>query len=435
MSNNPNQLLSSLASWNSWDAPSPFVGLPRDITSDIFPFIGRPEALVLTGMRRCGKSTVMYQLIEKLVDNGVDRRSILFVNFDEPALEIGLGCELLENIYKAFRKKLCPTGRAYIFLDEIQHVPEWEKWVSARLKTEHINIIISGSSAQLMSREIATLLTGRNITFRVYPLSFKEFLQFRDTDIDISSPLSWEKKRSYIEHELDNFLQWGALPEAVLAKDNLVRSKILSQYLDDILFKDVVIRHEIRDARILRDMAVFLLTHTACRVTLQSLRKTFGISLDMARNYLSYLEEPYLIGEVRGYARSLKAQQVSARKIYAGDLGLRHVASLSPNEDIGRLEETAVFHKLERQEGRLFCWSDQKQEVDFLVGQGLEPSELVQVTHSNLSEPKTRARELAPLTDLTIFPGANRLLITGDWPTQLLPPSLTNHRLWEWLLT
>lgn len=434
MLTNPNQLLSSLAPWNAWDAPSSFVGLKREITTDIFPFIGRPEALVLTGMRRCGKSTVMYQLLEQLVDNGIDRQSILFVNFDEPALEAGRGNELIENIYNAFRKKLWPTGHAYLFLDEIQHVPKWEKWVSARLKTEDINIIISGSSAQLMGREIATLLTGRNLTFRVYPLSFSEFLQFRGTDIDLAAPLSWEKKRSHIEYELDNFLKWGALPEAVLAKNDLVRRKILAQYLDDMLFKDVVIRHEVRDARILRDMAVFLLTHTACRITLQSLRKAFGISLDMARSYLSYLEEPYLVSEIRSYARSFKAQQVAARKIYAGDLGLRNVASLSPNEDIGRLEETAVFHKLEKRDSALYYWNNQKKEIDFLVCKGLEPDELVQVTHSNLVDIKTKTRELAPLQDPVLFPGAERVLITNDWPEQV-SAAITNHRLWEWLLT
>ena len=434
MFDNPNQILSFLAPWNAWDAPSPFAGIQREITTEILPFIGRPEALVLTGMRRCGKSTVMYQLLEKLVEKGVDRQAILFVNFDEPALEPSRGKELLENIYQTFRKKLYPTGHAYLFLDEIQHVPGWEQWVSGRLKTEDLDIIISGSSAQLMSREIATLLTGRNITCRIFPLSFLEFLQFRGVNIDVSAPLTWEKRRHKIEHELDNYLQWGALPEVVLAEGNLLRNKILSQYLDDILFKDVVIRHQVRDARMLRDMAVFLLTHTACRITLQSLRKTFGISLDMARSYLSYLEEPYLIGEVRGYARSLKAQQVSARKIYAGDLGLRHAASLSPNQDIGRLEETAVFHKLEKNGRELFSWNDRKKEIDFLVCRGLEPNELIQVTHSDLSDPKTKTRELASLIDPTIFQDADRTLITSDWPKQSIPSSIKNHRLWEWLL-
>ncbi len=125
------------------------------------------------------------------------------------------------------------------------------------------------------------------------------------------------------------FLQWGCFPEVTLERSDEIRARLLSQYLDDTLFKDVVMRHQIRDACLLRDMAVYLLTHTACRITLQSLRKIFGISLDMARAYLTYLEESYLIGEVRSHARSLKAQQVAPRKVYAGDLGLRHVAALT----------------------------------------------------------------------------------------------------------
>ncbi len=427
-------ILTALAPWNAWDEPSLFTGIRRGITDEIMSFIGRPEVLVLTGMRRCGKSTIMYQLIETLVARGIKRQEILFVNFDEPALNASRGTELLEDIYIAFRTKMSPTGHVYLFLDEIQNVPGWEKWVNARLKTEDVDIIVSGSSAQLMSREIATLLTGRNITFRIFSLSFGEFLHFRNVEIDLSSPLSWEKKRHQISNELDNYLLWGALPEAVLAADDLHRRKLLNQYLDDILFKDVVIRHQIRDARLLRDMAIFLLTHTACRITLQALRKTFAISLDMARSYLSYLEEPYLINEVRGYARSLKAQQVSARKIYAGDLGMRQVASLTKSEVMSRLEETAVFHKLEQKGQQLFYWNERNKEIDFLVCNGLEPSELIQVTHSDLSNPQTEKRELAPLLEPAIFQDAAKTLITSDWPDHAVPEPVQNYRLWEWLL-
>ena len=241
-----------------------------------------------------------------------------------------------------------------------------------------------------MSREIATLLTGRNITVRIFPLSFSEYIRFKGVDISTGNRLLLEKQRHVLRHELHNFLQWGCFPEVTLEQSDEVRARLLSQYLDDILFKDVVMRHQIRDVRLLRDMAVYLLTHTACRTTLQSLRKTFGISLDMARAYLTYLQEPYLIGEVRSYARSLKAQQVAPRKIYAGDLGLRHVAALTFDEDIGRLEETAVFHALEMRKQDLFYFAQQSGEVDFLVCRGLKTQEMIQVTHSDLSEEKIK---------------------------------------------
>lgn len=434
MAINPEKIISALAPWNAWDAPSPFGGIRRDITTQLLSFLDRPEALVLTGMRRSGKSTIMYQLIEDLVAGGVDRQATLMVNFDEPALESSHGKELLESIYQVFRKKLCPAGHVYLFLDEIQHVPEWEQWVNARLKTEEISIIVSGSSAQLMSREIATLLTGRNITFRIFPLSFSEFLRFRGITLDLDSPLSWEGQRHKILHELDKYLHWGALPEAVLEESSLKRSKLLAQYLDDILFKDVVIRHQIREARLLRDMAIYLLTHTACRITLQSLRKAFGISLDMARSYLSYLEEPYLVSEVRSYARSLKKQQVAARKIYAGDLGLRKIAALTQSEDIGRLEETAVFHNLEQKGKELFFLSDKNCEIDFLVCDGLKVQRMIQVTHSDLSDKKTRARELKSLTSSSFSPDTAQTLITSDWPAEPIPDTIQNYRLWEWML-
>ena len=429
-----NKLLSALAPWNAWDGPSSHTGISRDITPTLLPLIERPEALVLTGIRRGGKSTIMFQLVEALVAQGTDRTSILYVNFDEPAIEPSRGTALLEDIYQAFRERLCPRGRAIVFLDEVQHVPKWERWVNGRLFTENISIVVSGSSAQLMSREIATLLTGRNITVRIFPLSFSEYLRFRGMDIPAKNRLLLEKQLHALRHELYNFLQWGCFPEVTLERSDEIRARLLSQYLDDMLFKDVVMRHQIRDARLLRDMAVYLLTHTACRITLQSLRKAFGISLDMARAYLTYLEEPYLIGEVRSHARSLKAQQVAPRKVYAGDLGLRHVAALTHDEDIGRLEETAVFHALERRKQDLFYFAQKSGEVDFLVCRGLSVQEMIQVTHSDLSEENAKARELAPLTAADLFPGSLRTLITYDWPDAEIPQPTKNLRLWEWLL-
>jgi len=132
----------------------------------------------------------MFQLVEALVAKGADRTSILYVNFDEPAIEPRRGTVLLEEIYQVFRERLCPKGRAIVFLDEVQHVPEWERWVSGRLITENISIVVSGSSAQLMSREIATLLTGRNITIRIFPLSFSE-------NIRLATNLKWDTFRHF----------------------------------------------------------------------------------------------------------------------------------------------------------------------------------------------------------------------------------------------
>lgn len=230
MAQNSRKLIAALAPWNAWEGPLSHTGIDRDITTQLLHLIGRPEALVLTGIRRSGKSTIMLQLIEALVSQGNDRKSILYVNFEEPTLDTRQGVELLEDIYLAFREILWPAGHATLFLDEIQYVNEWEKWVNARLRTEDVDIIVSGSSAQLMSREIATLLTGRNITVRIFPLSFSEFLRFRGVDGSIED-ISISKDRHRFRHELSNYLQWGAFPEAALEKSEAIRSRLLSQYL------------------------------------------------------------------------------------------------------------------------------------------------------------------------------------------------------------
>ena len=223
------------------------------------------------GARRCGKTTVMFQIMDKLEELGIDQKAVLHINCEEPFFAQRLSIDLLDEIYETFRQKIWPSGKAYIFIDEIQNVPEWERWVRARNESENIKIFITCSSSKLMSRELGTLLTGRHVSMMVYPLNFSEFCLFRDKKIELLD-------NHEIKYLLDNYLTWGGFPEVVLALEEERKEVLLKQYFDDILFRDISLRHNIRDIFLLRNLAVFLMTQTASLISFNRIANLFGIS-------------------------------------------------------------------------------------------------------------------------------------------------------------
>jgi len=400
----------------------------------LVPQLDGKQILTLVGPRRAGKTTVMFQLLDALEQAGVPREAALHVNLEEPAFAQDLGTELLEGLYRAYREEVYPEGRAYLLLDEVQHVPSWERWVRARSESENIKLIVTGSSAELMSRELASRLTGRHLSTRVFPLSFGEFLRFRS----ISLPARFASDPPAVIRALGEYLRWGGFPEVVLAKDEHRKAALLRQYLDDVLFKDVAIRHRIRDVATLRALAVHLLTNTATLVSYQRLARTFGVSLDLIRAYCSHLEEAFLVGFLQHFSLKLGERRRRPQKIHALDLGLRNIASLSESPDLGRISESAVYQALARRnpEG-IYHWRG-KGEVDLLERAGNRVVRLIQVVHAGLEDESVRQRELGALTEAARrFRKAQRTLVVGrSRQLALLPASADTEvvPLWRLLL-
>ena len=161
------ELLDSLMRWNLWGTWELQSGYKRAIVDEICQYMDTEESIALIGSRRAGKSTILYQIIARLLQKGIDPKAILHINFEEPGFSPYLNPKLLDQLYDLYRSKIYPKGKAYIFLDEIQNVPEWERWVRARNDTENIKIFITGSSSALLSGELATVLTGRNFRFDI----------------------------------------------------------------------------------------------------------------------------------------------------------------------------------------------------------------------------------------------------------------------------
>jgi len=443
-------ILEVLLRWNTWGNFKLDPGLKRDITPNILNAIDIDQVVVLTGPRRTGKSTVLYQIMDYLIKGGTHPKSILHINFEDPALALDLSVSLLDQIYDEYRTHIYPTGKTYLFLDEIQRITNWERWVRSRNETKDIKIFITGSSAQLMSRELATLLTGRHLSFTVLPLTFREYLYFRD----IEEPRDFYsyKAEPVISNALIDYLIYGGYPSIALidqktnldkdAAENkkLLKKQILLEYFDDILFKDVALRHQIRDLTLLRNLAIYLLTNTSGFINYSKLGDKLLASPDVMQNYCSYLQEAYLIDLLQIFSLKISERSRNDQKIHAVDIGVRNVLSISNSEDFGKNVETVVHNNLRTDSlDNIYYYKDSQCDIDLLVHRNNQVTKLVQVMCQGLDESKILERELKALhLGLKRFTHAEAELIVCNFPPNLqkdsIPKNIKITPLWKFLL-
>ncbi|OGO92572.1 MAG: hypothetical protein A3F41_06615 [Coxiella sp. RIFCSPHIGHO2_12_FULL_44_14] len=423
-------LLPVLSQWNRWGGASLHSGYPRSIIKKTLPFLNTPEIITLVGLRRCGKTTLLYQIMDVLEKQGILPEAMLHMNFEEPAIALDVKLEILDELYQTYRREIYPQGKAFLFFDEIQNVPGWERWARARNDSEEIKIFITGSSAHLMSRELGTVLTGRHVEFYLSSLSFLEYLHFKN--IAIPKKMLKTDPSPLIQNALKQYLTWGGLPEIVLSENVDRKRVLLKQYLDDILFKDVAMRHQIRDIVLLRNMAIHLITHTACLTSINRLAKIFEISLETVANYCHFLQESFLIDFLPYFSLKTAERMRNPQKIHVCDLGFRQVMSFSNSPDYGKLAETLVYQQLQRQyRGDIFYWKG-VQEVDFVVRKGNDIHRIIQVAYDVPDNTDTWQREMTALEEAEQrFPHASSTLLVGQLPKmhnkRLLP-------LWHQLL-
>ncbi len=401
---------------------------PRYLVNDLKKFIGK-EVIDLIGVRRSGKSSILFLIMQTLK---LKPEELIYINFEDPLFINDYSVDLLERIWNIYRININNDKKPYLFFDEIQYIPLWEKWIRKIRDLEQAYVFVTGSSSSLLSREYGTSLTGRHLSFRIFPLSFKEFIEFKDEKIP-KKEFEIISKNIKFKSLFKKYLKTGGFPEAILTH-NL---EILKEYFEDILYRDIVIRHNIRDVNSLRRLALFLFSNISCIVSYNSLKKTFSLSLDTVRTYLSYLEESYLLFQVPLYSHSLKVQEYSPKKIYSIDIGLRNVVSFSFSPDMGKVYENLVFLELKRQNKDIFYWKNKKgKEVDFLIRKGITVQELIQVCY-DLKNKKTWKREIESLIDgLKQFKLKKGTIITYDYDNE---ETIENKKirfvpLWKWLL-
>ena len=377
-------ILKALYDWNPWmegSFPKELAGFSRNYLLD--PYLLISEIKVLEGARRVGKSTLLYQVIEKVLK---EDPHVLYINFEDETLKK----YTLNEIVEAYRE-VAPIEN--LFIDEIQNCSDWISFIrKAHDRKEIPQIWISGSNSSFIKKEFATLLTGRNITIKVFPLSFEEFLHFKSVK-ETKLPLS-SKKKAAVKSHFTQYLEIGAFPAVVLRP--VLQKELLISYFEDFIYKDIASRYDVNLVKI-KELGIYLATNSAKTFSYRGCATALGIHPNTVLSYCSYFYEIFLFNELYKFDYSLKNQMASDKKIYIADVGLAGAISFRFSEDLGRILETLVHNELKRRNQEIY-FHKQKHECDFLIKKELKIVAAIQVTKT-LIDPDVKKRELSGLLE------------------------------------
>jgi len=377
---------------------------------------------VIVGPRRAGKSVFAIQLLRE--------KSFAYLNFDDERLS---EIKDYDQIIKGINEVYCSTK--YLLFDEIQNLKKWELFAN-RLQRQGYRLLLTVSNSQLLSKELATHLTGRYLQFTIFPFSFLEFLCAKNVDLKIKFAQT-EVEQGTILNLLNEFLILGGYPEIVVK--GIEPRDYLKFLFDSIILKDVVKRYNVRYSKTLYDLALFLVSNYSNEYTFTKLKNLVNInSVHTVQNYIRYLESAYLFFTVRRFSYKPKEQLKAPSKIYVYDTGLASVLRLTLSPDYERLMENVVAVELLRRAREIYYYKDKNgAEVDFVVKQGLKVTELIQVCY-DATDNKIKKKEIKPLLkakkDLSC---ENLVVITWDYENE---ESYNNTKivylpLWKWLLS
>ncbi|WP_297477029.1 ATP-binding protein [Thermococcus sp.] len=353
------------------------------------------KAVAITGPRRAGKT---YYLLQRFSEVRKAGKAAVFFPLDDdriypPTLED------LSALVKVFYELFPEADEKYLFLDEVQEVQNWELFVKRVVERDGFRVYLAGSSSRLLSGEIASALRGRTLTFELFPFSFREFLRAKGF---FPGKYLSTKDEGRIKALLKDYLMFGGFPEAVLLDDEFLKRKTLSEYVNVMLYRDIIERHGVKNLRAVRLFLKLLMTSFAKEFSVNRVARYMkGMGVNVSRNtlytYLEYFEDAYVVFIVKKFSYNLKEVEKSIPKVYIVDNGLVTTYSPRSGESLGRLMENAVFLELRRREKELYYFKDEREkEVDFVVTEKGEVSELIQVSYS-LSDPNTFKREVSAL--------------------------------------
>lgn len=400
------------------------------------------KALAVIGMRRSGKTSFLWQCLRARVAAGVPREALLYINFEDERLT-GLQATDLQGLVEEYFR-LHPEWRdqrqVTFFLDEIQVIPGWETFARRLLDSERIELFLSGSSARLLSREVATSMRGRALEVLVHPFSFREALRHRQLEPERKWRALPKAQRSALDKFLREYLTAGGFPEAqgLEARD---RGSLLRSYVDVAVLRDVIERHAISNPVALRWMQRHLLGNAAAAFSAQKFfdaLKSQGISVakDTVHAYLAHLEDAFLVRTVSLHTASERQRMVNPRKAYPIDPGLIPVYERSGRPNLGHALETAVLIELERRGAEVgYVKTRSGFEVDFHARGPEGDVTLLQVC-TEVTDPGVREREVRALVEAAVeHPAAQPVLVTLDSsPPASLPPGIHWQPAAAWLL-
>ena len=377
---------------------------------------------VIIGPRRAGKSFFALHFLNKIGNFG-------YVNFDEEKLiEVDNYNEIVTAMNSIY------NNPKLVLFDEIQNLPKWELFVN-RLQRQGYKLIITGSNSNLLSRELATHLTGRHLLTNIFPFSFKEYLKLEDKELT----------NTEIKEELSKYLFNGGYPEILLKRVEL--KEYLSLLFNSILYKDIIKRYKIRNPKQIEDLAIYLISNIANEYSYNSLTKIGKIkSSHTTEKYLDYLEESFILFSVSRFSYKVKEQLSSNKKIYCIDNGFIQAKAFKLSSDFGKLYENLVACRLKKEEieekFRFYYWKNQQQEeVDFVIKEGLKIKQLIQVCF-DVNKLEIKNREIRALIKAGKELKCNNLLIItediekeekAEWFGD--KANIKYIPLWKWLMS
>jgi len=427
-------MIEKIAPLNFWYKDQD-TGIRREELKEVMHFVNMKEtALVLTGVRRCGKSYLTKQILAEGIKDSLRKEQTLYINFEDEDIEPFIAKGIINKIYTSYRAEINPKDFAVVVLDEVHKVPEWERWVRTMIdRKENIKVIITGSGSRL--EEKTGLLTGRKLHYKLFPLSFKGFLEFRKIRL---------KRYGKYSNELREYLKYGGFPLAVLSDSPEQKYAWLQQTYTDILTRDIFIRFRLREELILKKIAYLTLNSFAkfvsIRRTINSMKSMMRlkISPSTVSYYFDYFSSSNLFFFIPIFSYNIKDREQYPKKLYCIDTGIINSILKDFSENIGRLMENVVAIELLRRNAlsanfMLCYWKDnQGREVDFVVKEGLRVKQLIQVTYAS-SKDEIEKRELKALIKAgNELKCRDLLIITWDYKDE--ENGIKFLPLWKWLL-
>jgi predicted AAA+ superfamily ATPase len=392
----------------------------RDV--DLRKFINTSQVVIISGVRRCGKSSLLYLIKEALKLN---EQGYCYFNFDDERIIPDIS--ILDQIYTLHIEIY--GVEPVLFFDEIQNVGSWEKFVN-RIYEKGTKVFVTGSNSNLLSSEISTSLTGRNKVLELFPFSFSEYLRFAERSYRPDRLDSQQK--AFLQKDFNQYMKTGGFPLVVKEND----LELINAYFQDILYRDIISRYRLSQVNEIRQIALFFASNTGKLFSYATLQKISGIkSLSSIKDYLGYYEQSYLFFYLKKFDYSVKKQIMNPKKVYTIDPAVSNRLGFNFSENKGRILENMVFLELLRR-GKEVYYHTGKNECDFLVKDGLVITEAIQVAWS--MDPLNKEREKLGLLEAMIIHNLKHgLVITRDEEGELDKDGRNIKLLpcWKWLLS
>lgn len=410
--------------------PLPADYIERQINSALAPLLKGNLIVIITGIRRCGKSIVLKNIRKHR------KESDYYLNFDDDRL-VNFTVEDFQTLYEVF-VELFGEQKSFYF-DEIQNIPGWERFI--RRLHEHGNkVFITGSNAAMLSIELGTRLTGRHVNLTMYPYSFFEFFAYKNKklleNIKDHNFICSTTETGAVLALFNEYMLVGGIPEYVRDKQD----EYISSLYDNILYRDIIVRHKLTKHQELKQLVFFIASNIGKKITYNSIRKMLGLgNASTVSEYYNYLEQSFLCFLINEHHNSLKKQLVNEKKQYLIDHGVARLVGFRTSEDVGRMLENIVFIELKRRGQDIYVYNGIA-ECDFVLKRNNQVTEVIQVCKS-ISEPETKEREYKGLVEaMQTYKLDQGLILTEDLQRletieidgksctiQIMP-------IWKWLL-